>query len=138
MAENIVRLFAGRANTPPLLEGVIEIAASTSANEFPRNRGCDHGDSITVQSNTQRDSGEEEGRRRGFGSFRREVAAERPRPVNERPRRAGVGFWPAAATGPTARLANALLGRHKCVPLAADLVRSVSSSPSAPKFSSTR
>lgn len=81
VAENIVRLFAGRANTPPLLEGVIEIAASTSTNEFPRNRGCDHGDSITVQGNTQRFQG---GRgRRGSLVRSREVAAERPRPVNK-------------------------------------------------------
>lgn len=33
-----MQLFAGRANTTALLEGVIEIAGSTSTNEFPRNR----------------------------------------------------------------------------------------------------
>lgn len=130
VAENIVRLFAGRANTPPLLEGVIEIAASTSTNEFPRNRGCDHGDSITVQGNTQRFQG---GRgRRGLWFVRGKL----PRNVLGpwiRPRRAGVGWvWPAAATDLTARLANALLGRHKCVPLAADLVPRVQRIPSPP------
>lgn len=92
MAENMVRLFAGRANTPPLLGGVIEIAASTSTNEFPRNRGCDHGDSITVQGNTQRFQGWREGGRLWF--VRGKLPRNGPRrPVNK----AGGWFWPAAA-----------------------------------------
>ncbi|KAK1124380.1 hypothetical protein K0M31_006744 [Melipona bicolor] len=86
-----VELFARRANTTALLESVIEIADSTSTNEFPRNRNATTVIRLPSRA-THRDSGF------SFVGLKRKLLQDRGEswPVNKAERGSGL---PLASSG---------------------------------------